>query len=128
MGEKGTGRKGSKMIQIFGKNKCFDTRAAKRFFAERGIRIQYIDLMEKGMSQGEFDSAARAVGGQDKLIDETAKDFCDIKYLVDADKKGKLDEEPKLYRTPIVRRGSRAAVGNAPDAWAEFAAAEKAAK
>ena len=52
-------------IQIFGKNKCFDTKKAQRWFKERGIKFQMIDLAQKGMSKGELDSVLRAVGGLD---------------------------------------------------------------
>ena len=56
-------------IQIFGKSKCFDTKKAERWFKERGIKFQSIDLLKYGMSGGEFDSVLRAIGGIDKLID-----------------------------------------------------------
>ena len=49
-------------IQIFGTTKCFDTKKAQRYFKERGIKFQMIDLKEKGMSRGEFDNVARALG------------------------------------------------------------------
>lgn len=61
-------------IQIFGTNKSFDTKKAQRWFKERGIKFQMIDLKEKGMSRGEFENVCRAVGGWDKLVDENAKD------------------------------------------------------
>lgn len=61
-------------IQIFGTNKSFDTKKAQRWFKERGIRFQMIDMKEKGMSRGEFDNVCRAVGGWAKLVDENAKD------------------------------------------------------
>ena len=50
-------------IQIFGTNKSFDTKKAQRWFKERGIRFQMIDMKEKDMSRGEFDNVCRAVGG-----------------------------------------------------------------
>ena len=56
-------------IQIFGKNKCFDTKKAQRWFKERGIKFQMIDLAQKGMSKGELDSVLKAVGGLDNLLD-----------------------------------------------------------
>ena len=61
-------------IQIFGTSKSFDTKKAQRYFKERGIRFQMIDLKEKGMSRGEFDNVARAVGGWQNLVDPAAKD------------------------------------------------------
>ena len=61
-------------IQIFGKSKCFDTKKAERWFKERRIRAQYIDLFEKGISRGELRSVAQACGGLDQLIDENCRD------------------------------------------------------
>ena len=57
-------------IQIFGKKKCFDTRKAERYFKERGIRFQSVDLAQKGLSRGELESVLAASGGLDAVIDE----------------------------------------------------------
>ena len=83
-------------IQIFGKNKCFDTKKAQRWFKERGIKFQMIDLAQKGMSKGELDSVLKAVGGLDTLLDGT------------------------LMKTPIVRNGRQATVGYQPDVWEQW--------
>lgn len=108
-------------IQIFGKSKCFETKKAERYFKERGIKVQMIDILSKGMSKGELNSVLRAVGGNiDTLIDENAKDYCMIKYLLDDAKSEKLEECPKLYKTPIVRNGSKATVGYKPDIWKDW--------
>ncbi len=56
-------------IQIFGTSKCFDTKKAQRYFKERGIKFQMIDLKEKEMSRGEFENVARALGGWEALVD-----------------------------------------------------------
>ena len=61
-------------IQIFGTTKCFDTKKAQRYFKERGIKFQMIDLKEKEMSRGEFENVARALGGWEKLVNPQAKD------------------------------------------------------
>mgnify|MGYP000329198539 CR=1 FL=1 len=61
-------------IQIFGKSKCFDTKKAERYFKERKIKYQLINMTEKGMSKGEYNSVKQAVGGYENLIDEKAKD------------------------------------------------------
>ncbi len=61
-------------IQIFGTKKCFDTKKAIRYFKERGIKAQFIDLKEKGLSKGELTSIKQAVGGLDNLIDTNTKD------------------------------------------------------
>ncbi len=108
-------------IQIFGKSKCFDTKKAERYFKERQIKFQYIDILSKGLSKGEFDSVLRALGGEiDVMIDDGAKDFCQIKYLLDSAKPDKLAENPKLYKTPIVRNGRQATVGYRPDIWSKW--------
>lgn len=61
-------------VQIFGTKKSFDTKKAQRFFKERRIKVQFIDLKEKEMSKGELTSVMQAVGGIDKLLNPKAKD------------------------------------------------------
>lgn len=108
-------------IQIFGKSKCFDTKKAERYFKERGIKYQYVDILTKGLSRGELDSVVRALGGKiDAVIDENARDYAEIKYLYDDAKPEKLSENPKLYKTPIVRNGKQATVGCCPEIWKEW--------
>ena len=107
-------------IQIFGKSKCFDTKKAERWFKERRIRFQSIDLIRYGMSGGEFDSVLRAVGGVDRLIDWDKKDpqIDLMRYMDDArTKEDKLFDDPKLMKTPIVRNGKKATVGYCPEIW-----------
>lgn len=105
-------------IQIFGKAKCFDTKKAQRFFKERGVKFQFIDLNVKGMSKGELESVKKAVGGLEQLIDEKANDAALVKYLAyEQDKFDKLVENPKILKTPIVRNGKQATVGYCPDVW-----------
>ena len=113
------------MIQIFGTSKCKVTRAAQRFFADRAIRVQFVELREKGLSKGELASVARAVGGMRALF---AKDSARAKERGLAysdpseDRLGELlVEDPLLLRTPIVRDGTRAAVGAAEEIWRAFA-------
>lgn len=105
-------------IQIFGKSKCFDTKKAERWFKERGIKFQSVDILSKGLSRGELDSVVRALGGKiDAVIDENAKNYAEIKYLYDDAKPDKLSENPRLYKTPIVRNGKQATVGYCPEVW-----------
>ncbi|MBQ2264832.1 MAG: arsenate reductase family protein [Oscillospiraceae bacterium] len=107
-------------IQIFGTKKCFDTKKAERYFKERRVKYQLIDMKEKGMSKGEFQSVMKAVGGLDALIDPKAKDqelLTLLQYLTDADKLEKVFENQHLIRTPIVRSGKLATVGFQPDVW-----------
>ncbi len=105
-------------IQIFGTKKCFDTKKAERYFKERGIKYQFIDMKEKGMSKGEFNSVKQAVGGLDKMIDQNHKDkdlLALIKYIVD--KEEKVLENQQVIKTPIVRNGKEATLGYVPDVW-----------
>lgn len=106
-------------IQIFGKSKCFDTKKAERYFKERKIKYQLIDVSKYGMSKGEYNSVKQAVGGFFPLIDEKSKAYesCYIAYISDEDKEEKLLEEPKLFKTPIVRNVKKATIGYQPDVW-----------
>lgn len=104
-------------IQIFGKSKCFDTKKAERYFKERKIKFQSIDLPHYGMSPRELESVITCVG-LEKLIDPKAKGADVLKYLAyDQDKVQKLLEDPTLIKTPIVRNGKKATVGFCPDVW-----------
>lgn len=110
-------------IQIFGKNKCFDTKKAERYFKERRIKFQSIDLIRFGMSGKEFDSVLRAVGGIDNLIDWDSKDpeITLMKYMDDKRaKEDKVFDNPKLMKTPIVRNGKFATVGFCPEVWEKW--------
>ena len=105
-------------IQIFGTTKCFDTKKAQRYFKERGIKFQMIDLKEKEMSRGE--NVSRALGGWQALVNPNAKDkqtLALLDALVDWQKEDKLFENQQLFRTPIVRNGRQATVGYQPDVW-----------
>lgn len=107
-------------IQIFGTKKNSDTRKAERFFKERGIRFQSIDLKEKGLSKGEFSSVLQAVGGLDALIDQNARDkdlLTLIRYLAEEDKENKVFENQTILKMPIVRNGRAATAGYAPEIW-----------
>lgn len=107
-------------IQIFGKKKCFDTKKAERYFKERGIKFQQIDIASKGLSKGEFNSIKSSVGSVDKMIDTKLKDDNAIllKYLSNEnDKIEKLLENPYLFKTPIVRNGKSATIGYCPEIW-----------
>lgn len=108
-------------IQIFGKKKCFDTKKAERYFKERGIPYQFIDVARYGMSKGEFTSVKAAVGSLDELINYDLKDALLLRYLAyEDDKIEKLLNNPALFRTPIVRNGRQASVGYKPDLWSKW--------
>ena len=108
-------------IQIFGAKKCQDTRKAERYFKERAIKFQFINLAEKGMSKGELKSVQAAVGGLEALVDREGKQYQkrNLKYLAH-----NLEEEllidPLLLKTPIVRNGAKATVGYRPEVWKEW--------
>ncbi len=107
-------------IQIFGKSKCFDTKKAERYFKERRIKFQSIDLKKYGMAGKEFDSVLRAVGGIDNLIDWDSKhpDITLMKYMDDKiAKEDKIFDNPELMKTPVVRNGKQATVGYCPEIW-----------
>ena len=107
-------------IQIFGTKKCNDTKKAERFFKERGIKYQFIDMKEKGMSKGEFSSVAQANGGLENMINLDGKDqdiLALIKYIADEDKLEKVLENPQVIKTPVVRNGKQSTLGYQPDVW-----------
>jgi len=109
-------------IQIFGKSKCFDTKKAERYFKERRIKYQLIDLIKYGMSKGEFTSVKSAVGGVNALVDEKSVEYerQHIKYLANNDLDERLIDNPGLFKTPIVRNGKKATVGYKPEVWGEW--------
>lgn len=110
-------------IQIFGKSKCFETKKAERYFKERGVKFQTIDMKQKGLSKGEYHSVRQAVGGYQKMIDQNAKDkdlLALITYLAEEDKEEKLLENPQLFKTPIVRNGKQATIGYCPEVWKDW--------
>ena len=104
-------------IQIFGKANCFDTKKAERYFKERRIKYQFIDILRYGMSRGELNSVKGAVG-LEAMIDTQDEDYPLVQYLASNEAKlDKLYEDPYLIRTPIVRNGKQATVGYCPEVW-----------
>ena len=104
-------------IQIFGKSKCFDSKKAERWFKERRIKYQYIDVLKYGMSRGELNSVKNAVG-LEAMIDKNDEDYPLVQYLAsDEAKLDKLYEDAYLIKTPIVRNGKQATVGYCPEIW-----------
>ena len=107
-------------IQIFGKSKCFDTKKAERWFKERRIKYQYIDIVKYGISRGELTSMKNAVG-LDNLADPKDQEYPLFQYLAGNDAKlEKLFEVPEMLRTPIVRNGKKATVGYCPEIWKDW--------
>ena len=107
-------------IQIFGKSKCFETKKAERWFKERRIKYQYIDVLKYGMSRGELSSVKNAVG-LNAMADPTDRDYPLFQYLAGSEAKlEKLFEVPELLKTPIVRNGKKATVGYCPEIWKDW--------
>ena len=107
-------------IQIFGTKKCNDTKKAERYFKERGIKYQFVDLKEKGMSKGEFTSVAEKNGGVDNMLNPDAKDkdaLALIKNIADEDKLITILENQQVIKTPIVRNGRQSTLGYQPEVW-----------
>lgn len=107
-------------IQIFGTLKCQETRKAERYFKERRIPFQFINLAEKGLSKGELTSVKAAVG-LDNLMDREGKRYAqrNLTYLTHNPEE-ELLADPLLLKTPIVRNGSKATIGYKPEVWKEW--------
>ncbi len=109
-------------IQIFGLKKSFDTQKAERYFKERKINYQFIDLKLKDISKRELQSIKTAVG-LNNLMDSGSKEYERLK--LGSIRSPEIREEillknPGLYRVPIVRNGKYATVGYEPDIWAQW--------
>lgn len=106
-------------IQIYGRSKCFETKKAERYFKERGIKFQSIDIDRFGLSNGELNSVQAAVG-IDSLMDGGSKEFnrLNLRFVTSTETKHEmLLKHPVLYLTPIVRNGRKATVGYHPEVW-----------
>lgn len=109
-------------IQIFGLKKCFDTKKTERYFKERKIKYQFIDLTILGLSKGELQSVKSAVGLKE-LINNESKDYKRLnmdRIISTTGKEEMLLENPSLYKTPIVRNGKQATVGYQPSVWVSW--------
>ena len=107
-------------IQIYAAKKNPDVLKAERFFKERGIKYQFIDMKEKGMSKGEFTSVAQANGGLENMINWEGKDqdmLALIRYIAEEDKLAKVLENPSVIRTPVVRNRKQSTIGYCPEVW-----------
>jgi len=106
-------------IQFFGTKKCFDTKKTERYFKERNIKYQFIDLAIKGLSKGELKSVKTAVG-LNNLINTKSKDYKKLnldQIRGDETKEEILLNNPQLFKTPIVRNGKESTVGYVPEVW-----------
>ena len=111
-------------IQFYGTAKCFDTKKAQRYFKERNIKFQFVDLSRFGMSKGEYQNIKKALGMKlEDLVNEKSKKYEStfIKYLASEEaKEEKLLENQELFKTPIVRNGKKATLGYCPDEWKKW--------
>lgn len=106
-------------IQIFGRKKCFDTKKAERYFKERNIKFQYIDIDLKGLSKGELNSVKKNISIND-LINIKAKEYKSLN--LDKIRSSEMKEEillnnPKLFNSPIVRNGNLSTLGYKKEVW-----------
>lgn len=109
-------------IQIFGTKKCFDTKKAERYFKERNIKYQFIDLTEKAISKGELQSIRKSIT-LNALINIKSKEYekSNLKNIRgDEVKEEILLKNPKLFVTPVVRNGKEATVGYEPEVWKQW--------
>lgn len=111
-------------IQMFMGKKNFDCQKAERWFKERGIKLQTIDLKKKPLSKGEFDSVAAAVGLKNMIdVDSKAYKESPARFSVDPGFiKGIVFENQALLKTPILRNGKQASVGFCPEMWQSWLA------
>ncbi len=112
-------------IQIIGTKGCSVTRKAVRFFKERAAECAFVDLEERALTKGELENISRSVALSD-LVDRTGKRYARRGFThMEFDALEELLADPLLLRTPIVRFGREAVVGEAPDSWQRFASAAK---
>jgi arsenate reductase len=107
-------------VQIFGIKKSADTRKALRFFAERRVKIHFVDLQERPASPGELKRFAQRFG-MGALVDRASRRFADLglaaAQLSDERWLDKLAAEPMLLRMPLTRHGTELTVGDAVETW-----------
>lgn len=113
------------MIQVIGSKKCSDTQKALRFFKERRVQVQFVDVSERNLSAGEIRNIARSIPLAE-LVDWEGKEFAkrNLSYIK-FDPAKVLEENSLLLKTPVVRAGNRAVLGHKPDDWKAIADAEK---
>lgn len=118
-------------VQIFGVKGSQATRAAERFFKERRVTIQFVDLNQRPMAAGEIRRFVEKFGLAD-LLDREGKAFEDagLKYLrvSDAELVQKIESEPKLLRLPLVRAGNLFSIGQDEAGWKQMLAVAAPAK
>lgn len=108
-------------IQIYGSKKSFDTKKAERYFKERKIKYQYIDLHQFGMAKAVFEAAKKYIPVED-MIDRKTKAYTKLymDYIDEAKREQTLFENPELFAAPIVRNGKAFTLGYCPDIWKDW--------
>lgn len=109
-------------IQIFGRKKCFDTKKAERFFKERKVKYQFIDISEKPMSKGEMNNVLRCID-VNNLINSKCKDYTKLNFNNIRSKEVKTElllKNQSVMNTPVVRNGKEATVGFSEDIWKKW--------
>ena len=105
-------------IQVFGVQKSSATRAAVRFFKERRVAIQMVDLHKKAIAPGEIKRFVERFGW-DSLLDTEGKAYIEggLKYLklTEAELMQRIEREPLLLRLPLVRAGKLVSIGKDED-------------
>lgn len=106
-------------IQIYGVRKCFDTKKAERYFKERKVNFQFIDLAQKNISKGELQKIKSCIT-INELLNISSKDY--KKLNLDKIRSNEIREElmlknSSLINTPIVRNGNKATVGYKKEIW-----------
>jgi arsenate reductase len=111
-------------VQIFGVKKSPETRAALRFFAERRIRVHFVDLLERAASKGELSRFAQKFGVQ-ALLDRTSRRFAELGLAAAARSEERwlelLVDEPLLLTLPLVRFQQQLTIGAAEARWRTWA-------
>jgi arsenate reductase len=110
-------------VQVFGVRKSADTRAALRFFAERRVKVHFVDLLERAASKGELGRFAQKFGGM-ALLDQDSKRFAELGLAAAAYSPERwlerMVEEPLLLRMPLVRNQNLLTIGPAEPTWREW--------
>ncbi len=112
-------------VQVFGTKKSPGTRAALRFFAERRIKVHFVDLNERAASVGELRRFAQKFGVE-ALLDRDGRRFEELGLR--AARYGevawltRLADDPMLLKTPLVRNDNKLTIGEQQDTWKEWLA------
>ena len=115
------------MIQVIGTKKCKITQKALRFFRERSVEVQFLDVTVRPLAPAEVDNCARALGGVSALLDKTGAHWRDrgMDYL-DCNEREELLADMSLLLTPLIRNGKTACIGNDEAAWKKLVEGQKA--